>query len=83
MLNILNYSLLSRISSGGILGQSRLFILLIYSLFSFTISVIFTFFVVVVLVSTVRAVLYPVERKGSIMYQVPGWVSCAAGRVPS
>ena len=32
MLNILNYSLLSRISSGGILGQSRLFILLIYSL---------------------------------------------------
>ena len=32
MLNILNYSLLSRISPGGILGQSRLFILLIYSL---------------------------------------------------
>ena len=32
MLNILNYSLLSRISPEGILGQSRLFILLIYSL---------------------------------------------------
>ena len=32
MLNILNYSLLSRISPGGILGQSRLFILLICSL---------------------------------------------------
>ena len=32
MLNSLNYSLLSRISSGGILGQRRLFILLIHSL---------------------------------------------------
>ena len=33
-LNILNYSLLSKISPGGILRQSRLFILLIYSFIS-------------------------------------------------
>ena len=74
MLNSLNYSLLSRISPGGILGQSRLFILLIYSL-----SIVFIdhecyfhfFFCLFVLVSSVRTVLYPVEGKGSIMYQEP------------
>ena len=58
---------------------SNFTVLLIYSL-SVIFSLDFLFYFQFFLESTVRAVLHPVEGKGSILYQAPGWgwVCCTA-----